>query len=180
MSGLPHEATRTDPNIALCVNCQMKILELLAKLCAIVAGVLLTFITLLTCLSIIGREAFGKTVTGDFELIGVAAGAAIALFMPICQLRRANIIVDFFTNRLSEASNARLDRLGAFLLAMAFALLSWRTGVGCLNAIKTQSGTMMMGFPEWIVYAAMLPAFVLTSVIALHQATVGTAAKQRE
>ena len=75
----------------------MLILEKLAKASAILAGMLLTFITIMTCVSLIGRNTTGATLVGDFELTGVAAGAAIALFMPWCQLRRGNIIVDFFT-----------------------------------------------------------------------------------
>ena len=60
----------------------MKILLPLGKLCAIAAGLLMTLITLLTCASILGREVLAKTVPGDFELVGQATGAAIALFMP--------------------------------------------------------------------------------------------------
>lgn len=151
----------------------MRILEPLAKLCAILAGVLLTGITLMTCASLIGRNTTGTTLVGDFELTGVAAGAAIALFMPWCQLRRGNIIVDFFTSRASDRANERLDRFGALLLAAAMALLAWRTVLGGLNAWDTRSGTMMLGFPEWVVYAAMVPPLVLTAVIGLTQAILG-------
>ena len=56
----------------------MRLLESLAKFCAILAGVLLTAITLMTCISLIGRNTIGLTLSGDFELTGVAAGAAIA------------------------------------------------------------------------------------------------------
>jgi TRAP-type C4-dicarboxylate transport system permease small subunit len=151
----------------------LRALENLAKLCAILAGVMLTVITLMTCVSLIGRNVFGATLAGDFELTGVAAGAAIALFMPWCQLRRGNIIVDFFTAKASERTNARLDRFGAFLLSATMALLAWRAVLGGLNAYDTHSGTMMLGFPEWVVYAAMVPPLVLTAVIALAQAVRG-------
>lgn len=150
-------------------------LEKLAKLCAILAGVLLTFITLMTCASLIGRNTTGDTLAGDFELTGVAAGAAVALFMPWCQLKQGNIIVDFFTAKASEATNALLDRFGALLMAAVFAMLTWRTSVGALNAFTTQSSSMMLGFPEWIVYVTMIPPFVLTTVIALSQAITGFA-----
>jgi len=151
----------------------LKILQNLARLCAILAGLLLTAITLMTCVSLIGRNTTGVTLVGDFELTGVAAGAAIALFMPYCQLQRGNIIVDFFTARLSDAANARLDRLGALLLALLFALLAWRTSLGGLNSYNTHSETQILGFPEWIAYSAMVPPFVLTSVIGLYQALFG-------
>ena len=151
----------------------MKILEALAKSCAILAGVLLTAITLMTCVSLIGRNAIGVTLAGDFELTGVAAGAAIALFLPWCQLQRGNIIVDFFTSRASETTNIALDRVGALLLALALALLTWRSAIGGINALETRSGTMMLGFPEWVVYALMVPPMALTAAIAGWQAVRG-------
>ncbi len=147
----------------------MRVLENLAKFSAILAGVLLTAITLMTCLSVLGRNTTGTTLVGDFELTGVAAGAAIALFLPWCQIRRSNIIVDFFTAKASDQTNERLDRVGALLLGLAMALLAWRSTLGGLNAWNTQSGTMMMGFPEWIVYAAMVPPLALTAVIGIAQ-----------
>ncbi len=151
----------------------MRILESLAKFCAILAGLLLTAITLMTCASLIGRNTIGVTLVGDFELTGVAAGAAIALFLPWCQLRRGNIMVDFFTAKASEKTNAGLDRLGALLLGLSMAVLAWRTSVGGLNAFNTQSGTMMLGFPEWIVYGAIVPPLALTAVIGLWQGCYG-------
>lgn len=150
-----------------------KLLERLAGLCAILAGVLLTGITLMTCLSVLGRNTTGATLVGDFELTGVAAGAAIALFLPWCQLKRGNIIVDFFTSRASERTNAALDRIGACVLGLCMALLAWRTVLGGLSAWSTQSTTMMLGFPEWIPYTFMVPPLVLTALIGLWQGAFG-------
>ena len=151
----------------------MRSLETLAKLCAIAAGVLLTGITLMTCVSVIGRNTTGWTLVGDFELSGSAAGAAIALFLPWCQVRRGNIIVDFFTNKAAQGTQDRLDRLGALLLALVMALMAWRSAVGGLNAWKSQAGSMMLGFPEWVVYVGIVPPLALTALIALAQATFG-------
>ena len=146
---------------------------MLAKLCAIAAGVLLTVVTLMTCVSLLGRNLIGATIVGDFELSGAAAGAAIALFMPWCQLQRGNIIVDFFTAKSGERTIARLDRFGALLLGLTMALLTWRTTIGGLNAWQSQSGTMMIGFPEWIIYCAMVPPMALCVAIGLSQALRG-------
>ena len=148
----------------------MKLLSFLAQACAVLAGIILTAVTLVTCASVAGRNTTGWTLLGDYELTAVAAGAAIALFMPWCQLRRQNIIVDFFTSRASSAVNARLDRFGALLLAAMFLVLAWRTAAGGLNARSSMTTTMMLGFPEWITYAAMVPPLLLTGVIALVQA----------
>jgi TRAP-type C4-dicarboxylate transport system permease small subunit len=153
----------------------VKILEPMAKLCAILAGLLLIFITLMTVISVVGRDTIGKTIVGDFELSGAAAGAAIALCMPWCQCKRGNIMVDFFTTHLAQSRQNLLDRFGALVLACIMALMTWRTSLGGLNAWTTQSGTMMLGFPEWVVYTAMVPPLALTVLIALHQAVFGFA-----
>jgi TRAP-type C4-dicarboxylate transport system permease small subunit len=151
----------------------MRWLKAGAQACAIAAGLLLTVITLMTCVSVIGRNTTGWTVAGDFELSGSAAGAAIALFLPWCQYRRGNIIVDFFTSGATASTQAVLDRLGALLLALAMGLMTWRTALGGLNAWKSGSGSMMLGFPEWVVYAGMVPPLALTALIGLAQALQG-------
>lgn len=155
----------------------MKLLERLAKLCAITAGVLLTVITLMTCVSLLGRNTTGWTLVGDFELSAAAAGAAVALFLPWCQLRRGNIIVDFFTSRASDRTNERLDRFGALLFACVMALMTWRTVVGGLSAWRSHSSTMMIGFPEWVIYTAMVPPMALCVAVGLVQAWRGFAAR---
>lgn len=157
----------------------MKTLEILAKLCAVLAGVLLTAITLMTCVSLVGRNTTGWSIVGDFELSGAAAGAAVALFLPWCQLRRGNIIVDFFTTAASAATQDGLDRFGALLLALVMALMAWRTSVGGLSAWRSQAGSMMLGFPEWVVYAAMVPPLALCALIGLAQAARGFRAETR-
>jgi TRAP-type C4-dicarboxylate transport system permease small subunit len=73
--------------------------------------------------------------------------------MPWCQAQRGNIIVDFFTARASPRTTSGLDRFGALLLAVVMALLAWRTTIGGINAWKSGSGTMLIGFPEWLIYA---------------------------
>ena len=154
----------------------MKVLAPLGKIFAVAAGLLMCLITLVTCISILGREVLGQTVPGDFELVGLATGSAIALFMPYCQLERGNIIVDFFTIRLSRRVHAVLDRIGALVLACCFALLAWRTALGGQNSWATHSGSMLLGFPEYLIYLSMVPPFVLTAAIAIHQALYGFAA----
>ena len=128
---------------------------------------------MLTAVSIIGRETIGRTITGDFELVALATGAAVGLFMPLCQLHRGNIVVDFFTAKAPKRLNRVLDRLGAFFLAACCALLAWRAALGGLSSFNSHSSTMLLGVPEWYAYAPMVPGFALTAVIGLKQAFFG-------
>jgi TRAP-type C4-dicarboxylate transport system permease small subunit len=154
-----------------CKNFQghlMRLFHVLAQACAVLAGVVLVAVTLLTVTSVIGRE-FGQAITGDFELVGVAAGAAVALFMPWCQVKRGHIIVDFFTAGTSKATQNALDRVGCALMAAVMAVLAWRTTLGGMNAFSTNEGSMMLGFPIWITYAFIVPPLVLCALIAAAQ-----------
>lgn len=151
----------------------MRVLEILAKASALLAGALVALIVVVTCGSIIGRETVGRTLTGDFELVALATGAAVGLFMPLCQFHRGNIVVDFFTAKAPAAFNAALERIGALSLGLCCALLSWRAALGGLSSWNSNSSTMLLGVPEWIAYAPMVPGFALTAVIAFWQAIYG-------
>lgn len=145
-------------------------LDRIARFCSILGGLVMTALMLMTCYSLISRNLFDSALIGDFELTGVGAGAAIALFMPLCQLKHENIIVDFFTANRSEAFNFRLDRLGDVLMAIIFALLAWRCTAAAINAVDTMGASMLLGFPDWIVFTSMAIPFGITAIIAASQA----------
>jgi len=125
---------------------------------------------LMTCYSAVGRNFFEKALIGDFELTAIACGIAMAFFMPLCQLERGNIIVDFFTANRSARFNHGLDRFGDLLMAVIFFLLSWRSAVAAISAKENMGASMLLGFPDWIVLAGMSIPFALTSLIAVAQA----------
>jgi TRAP-type C4-dicarboxylate transport system permease small subunit len=145
-------------------------LERVARLCSILGGLVMTGLMLMTCYSLIGRNFLDSALIGDFELTGVGAGAAIALFMPICQFKRENIIVDFFTANRSDAFNFRLDRMGDLFMTVIFLLLAWRCGAAAINAKETMGASMLLGFPDWIVFTSMSIPFGITAFIAAMQA----------
>lgn len=145
----------------------------LSHLSALFAGILLAFMTILTCISVIGRNALDVAFIGDFELTAAATGLSIAWFMPLCQLRQGHIVVDFFTSRASVRTNAGLDRLGCLFMALVMVILVWRTAVGGFNAYENHSGSMILDFPDWLVFAGMIPPLLLSATIAMWQAIHG-------
>lgn len=147
-----------------------RVVDRLARLFAVCGGALVTAITLMAVFSIVGRAAFDKPIPGDFELVQVACAVAVAAFLPHCQMRRGHIIVDFFTTRLGQAAQSRLDALGALLFAVVMFLVAWRTGVGAQAAKSAGETTMIMGFPIWIAYLGMAPSFAVAGLAGLHGA----------
>lgn len=144
-----------------------RLLDVLARGFAFAGGAVLVVMTGMSVISIVGRTLVRTPVPGDFELVQVGSAAAIAAFLPYCQLRGGNIIVDFFTVRASPRVQGVLDALGALLLTAVMALLAWRTIVG-LGAVRdAREVTMITGLPVWVGYAAIVPSLVLATAVGL-------------
>lgn len=105
-------------------------LELAAEAFAFAGGAVLVLMIGMSVASITGRSFFGGPIPGDFELVQFGCAIGIAAFLPWCQLRRANIIVDFFTTGLPKRAQDVLDGIGALLLAVVIALVAWRAALG--------------------------------------------------
>lgn len=148
----------------------MKWLEKLAAAFALLGGLCALLVAGMVLCSVAGRNLFAHPVQGDVELSQIGIALSIALCLPWCQLKRGNIIVDFFTQAAPERVNGVLDRLGALLLAVMLGLLAWRTGVGALAVDEAGEQTMILGLPMWWAYAILAPGLALTAVIALVQA----------
>jgi TRAP-type C4-dicarboxylate transport system permease small subunit len=142
----------------------------LARAFAFAGSALLVVITGMSVVSIAGRALLGVPVPGDFELVQVGCGAAIAAFLPYCQLQRGNIIVDFFTTRASPRVQGALDAVGAVLVAVVLALLAWRAAAGMVAVRAAGEVSMIVGFPIWIGYAAIVPSLALGVLVALATA----------
>jgi TRAP-type C4-dicarboxylate transport system permease small subunit len=150
-----------------------RILEWLAKSLAIVGGLVVVAITLITTASIVGRWLFNSPLLGDTEIVEYGMAVVVACFLPICQWRGENIIVDFFTTRASVRTRDRLDRIGALLIAAMLGLIAWRTGVGALDQKRYGSVTMLLQWPDWYAYAMMSVPMAIAALMALYTAITG-------
>ncbi len=143
-------------------------------------GVVLTGILGMSVASIVPRTLGFQPILGDYELVQVGLAVCVAMFLPWCQLKGGNIIVDFFTARLRARSQRRLDAFGALLFALMMALIAWRLTAGAAALVDTGETTMLLGFPLWIAYALMVPGFALTALAALDTAWKAWTASHRE
>jgi TRAP-type C4-dicarboxylate transport system permease small subunit len=127
---------------------------------------------LLVVTSVTLRALTTRPISGDVELTQFAVALAISLSLPWCQLRGANIIVDFFTQSLRERSSRWLDGLGCLLIGAMCALLAWRTSVGALAVREAGETSMILSLPMWWVYASLAPGLALAALVALVQAAM--------
>jgi TRAP-type C4-dicarboxylate transport system permease small subunit len=149
-------------------------LSRLARGFAVLGGLCAGAVALMVVVSIAGRALWSRPIQGDIELTQFGIALCISLCLPWAQVQRANIIVDFFTQKAGPAVLRGLDGLGAVLLALMVALLAWRTAVGAQAVREAHEATMILDLPMWWAYALLAPGLALTAVVALVQAFTGT------
>ena len=147
------------------------LLERLSLWFALTGGAVAAIVAAMTTTSIAGRATVAHPIPGDVELTQFGIAVCITLCLPWCQLRGANIIVDFFTQKAAPRTRGALDAFGALLLAVMCALLSWRSAAGAFAVQSAGEQTMILGLPMWWTYALLAPGLALTALVALWQAT---------
>lgn len=147
-----------------------RLLKQLSLLFAVLGGGVACIVAGMTVTSIVMRALLSRPIAGDVELTQFGIALSISLCLPWAQLHGANIIVDFFTQRLPEPANRKLDAVGAVLLAAMCALLSWRTSVGALAVREAGENSMILDLPMWWAYASLAPGLALSALVALGQA----------
>lgn len=134
---------------------------------ALLGAAVLAAIAGLTVASILGRWLFDQPIAGDVELVQLGTAAAIALFLPYCQLHGSHLVVDVFTARAGAAVNRSLDRIAHLAAAAVLALLAVRAAAGVADLARAQETSMVLGIPLWWPYATMVPALAVAAAVAL-------------
>ena len=155
-----------------------------ARLLAYAGGVCLVFIIVLTCASIVGRAmltlglGFGP-VPGDYELVEIAAGVAVFLFLPLCQLRRGHVTVDIFARWFGRRGVGVSDLAGNFLMFVAASVILWRLVAGLQDRLRSGEESFILGIPVWWGYALSLVgavSFLLVCLYTVHRSWAETTA----
>ena len=140
-------------------------IERVGRAVAMAGGVLLIGIMAMTVISVIGRYAFNAPIPGDYEITELVCGVAVFAFFPYCHLRNANIVVEFFTARLSPRRKTVLDTVHSFAFAVVAGLIAWRLLVGGLHKLADGETTLFLDIPiYWGYFPALLGAVLLTVV----------------
>ena len=162
--------------------------EALAKAWAILGGILLVGLSLMTVVSIMGRALTGYglgPVPGDYELVANGCAIAIFAFLPWCQLRRGHVTVDIFVNRLSSRAIAVFGFFGDLLVLIVSAVIARQLYLGWGEKFPYGSDAVRdafaMGYkpfyaettyelqiPVWMPYTAALTGALLMVIVAVY------------
>ncbi|HEX7045772.1 MAG TPA: TRAP transporter small permease [Burkholderiales bacterium] len=130
-------------------------------------GMLLLAIVFMTAWSATSGFLFDRPIAGDFELVQFGIAIAAFSFLPLCQLARANVIVDSFTLWAGPRLRMAMELLGA-LVAIAFSIiLLWRMSIGMHDYYVHEEYTAIIGIPLWWAFPPMLFSLFLLLIAAL-------------
>ena len=140
---------------------------------ALLGGIVLFGVALMTTWSATSGFAFRKPLPGDFEVTEILTAVAVFMWLPYCQVNHANVAADIFTARAGPRTVAALGVL-AGIVALAFgALLVWRMYAGLLDYRQYVETTAILHIPIWYAYIPALISLALlcaASLISLRDA----------
>lgn len=135
---------------------------------ALIGGVVLCAMAVLTVVSVIGRYFFNAPVMGDFELIAIGTGVSVFAFLPHCQLVRENVIVDFFLSHAPFRLQTLCDTVGNLTYAAIIMLLTWRSTLGSISLYEADEMTLILEIPRWWTLPAAMLCLVLLLVVCVY------------
>ncbi len=171
-----------------------EVIDKLARAMAVAGGIVLSFLIILTCLSVLGRvlntilhrqvEALAPglakwfldlgigPITGDFELVEAGVAFAIFAFIPLCQITAGHASVDIFTNQMPRGANRFLIMVIDIVFAAVLILFAWKLFDGMLSKRRYGETTFLLQFPIWWSYAASFFAAVTAAIAGIYVAVV--------
>lgn len=158
----------------------------LARASAVIGGVVLLILIVLTTASIIGREMskaghamegwLGQLILslgvdeirGTYELTEAGVAFAIFAFFPVCQFYGQHATVDVFTGGMRPRALAWLRAFWEVVLAAVIVFIALRLYDGMLRYVGNGETTLFLQFPVWWAYAVSVGAACIASLTALY------------
>ena len=153
-------------------------LERICTAVAMLGGVVLVGIVAVSSASVIGRSlppvfaALGLAspvhgIPGDIEIVQLGCAISVFSYLPLCQLKRGNVLVGVFTKGLRPRYRAMFDLAANLLFLVLTATLAVQLGHGAADKFRDQDTTMVLRIPEgWAYDAALASVWLLVLVTA--------------
>jgi TRAP-type C4-dicarboxylate transport system permease small subunit len=156
-----------------------RVLEGAARAAALLAGGLLLAAVAVTTASVLRGALLNQPILGDSEVVEMLLGVAVALCLPVCEMKGVHVLVDFFTQKLPPRALAGLDAAMRAVAAAVVAVLAWRLAIGGWNAWDRERETMFLLIPYWWGYAGAAAGMTLWTACAAFVAVESASRARR-
>lgn len=171
------------------------LIQSLARFTALIGGLVLTVLVIMTTLSILGRslnkmfhgdffqqklavvaqwvlDAGVGEINGNYEVLEAGVAFAIFSFLPVCQLYGAHASVDIFTSFLPKRLNRWIVAFWEIVLCAVILLIVLQLYGGMERYIRNGQTTLFLQFPVWWAYAASFSAGLVACIVAIYCALI--------
>ena len=106
------------------------------------------------------------SISGIVDLIELGTSTAVFAFLPYCQLKRSNVVVDFVMSRTPSRAKTFCDAIGSLVYLAIALILTWRLVLGGFDMHRYNESFTTIGFPRWISfpYAAVCMAILIVVI----------------
>jgi len=160
----------TDSELARPVGPIGRILFFCSYVFVLFGGLLMSVITVMTVVSVLGRYLISAPISGDFELVTMGTAISVFLFLPYCHLQRGNVVVDVFLSWAPRRVQTFFDGISGLLLAAIAAMLAWRMIYGGLDMHQYNEVSYILALPVWPVFPVAVVALGLLSAVSIYTA----------
>jgi TRAP-type C4-dicarboxylate transport system permease small subunit len=147
-------------------RCARAVLDL-SRAWAVLGGVVLLAVMLMTVASVVMRALLGFPILGDYELVEIGTAIATFAFLPYCHQAGGNVVVDFFTEPAPAHIKHGLGALGSLLLAVVALALLWRMALGGYDFFHFREVTTNLGIPRWWAFPPILVSLALLALVSM-------------
>jgi len=167
----------------------------LAKGMAVLGALVLSFLIVMTCISVLGRElnsvfnsdvlqslapGFSQAmlewgigpILGDFELVENMMAFVIFAFLPLTQIHSAHATVDIFTTRFPTRVLNWMAAVTEIVFAVVLIVFAVKLYEGMQAKMRYGETTYLIQFPVWWAYAAALVAAAIAALSGVYMALV--------
>lgn len=149
-------------------NMATLLLKKLSSCFAYVAFFSIIIESLVVFFSVLGRVFFSTPLVGDYELVQFFSLLAISFSLPYAFLNKSNIIVEFFTERVSSKKIVYyLDCFANFASFISLIFLSLLSFSSLVDVYKSGQTTIILEIPLYAYYLPIVFGMILAFCISL-------------
>jgi TRAP-type C4-dicarboxylate transport system permease small subunit len=143
-------------------------LRRLVKVLAIIAGLSLLTMVLVTCVDVVLRK-LGRPLPGAYDMVKIAAGLTIACGLPYTTAVKGHVAVEYFFHKLGRRGRMVADTLMRLLIMALFSLFAWQLVHYGAGLGKRGEVSMTLQLPVfWVPYVMAFACAVVVLVTLYH------------
>jgi TRAP-type C4-dicarboxylate transport system permease small subunit len=141
----------------------------MSRFLLLIAGITLAFMLVFTLFDVAMR-AFGKSVTGDYEIISFLGAVVVGFSIPYTSLLKGHVLVDFVLEKLPGKGRNAMQVATRIIAIALFLWMGWNFVSMSLDLIKSKEVTPVFRLPYYpislgLAFCCLIQCTVLISQI---------------